>query len=286
MSLKFSRFSLRLHLGAYTRQQAAGYSFCNGYFSGQLRPGAIGDCQALVASLFSEALFVLRELHVLSLLELLSHLLDLGGVNGSLLGSEDGRLNEGECSFTKKLDMFVDLLGQLSEEPDERLLELVIALGRDVVVLQRLLTVESDLLGLDLAIFHIDLVADEADGDIIADAHQILVPLGHVLIGDSRGDIEHYDATLASNVVAVTQTTELLLTRGIPDVELDKALVRVERHGAHLDTNGGVVLLLELTSLVTLYEGGLANATIADEDELELSNGSSRFHVCVAVTNY
>ena len=32
--------------------------------------------------------------------------------------------------------------------------------------------------------------------------------------------------------------------------------------------------------------GGLANATIADEDELELSNGSSRFHVCVAVTNY
>ena len=42
----------------------------------------IGICQAHVAYLLSEAFFVLGKLHVLSLLELLSHLLDLGGVNG------------------------------------------------------------------------------------------------------------------------------------------------------------------------------------------------------------
>lgn len=61
-----------------------------------------------MASLLSEALFVLRQFHVLSLLELLSHLLDLGGIDGSLLGSEDGRLNESELRFTKKVRSFLN----------------------------------------------------------------------------------------------------------------------------------------------------------------------------------
>ena len=77
------------------------------------------------------------------------------------------------------------LLGESSEEPDEGLLELIIALGGDIVVLQTLLAVEGNLLGLHLAIFHVDLVANEADGNIIADSDEILVPLGHVLVGDS-----------------------------------------------------------------------------------------------------
>ena len=63
-----------------------------------------------MASLLSEALFVLRQLHVLSLLELLSHLLDLVGVDGSLLGSEDGCLDESELGLTKKLDGHVTYL--------------------------------------------------------------------------------------------------------------------------------------------------------------------------------
>ena len=53
---------------------------------------------------------------------------------------------------------------------------------------------ESDLLSLDFAIFHIDLVAYQADWDNIANTSEILVPLGDILIGDSRGDIEHDDA--------------------------------------------------------------------------------------------
>ena len=169
------------------------------------------------------------------------------------------------------------LLGESSEEPDEGLLELIIALGRDVVVLQALLAVERDLLGLHLAIFHVDLVADEADGNIIANTNQVLVPLGNVLVGDTRGHIEHNDAALAADVVAVTEATELLLTGGIPNVELDLTLGRIEGHGAHLDTDGGVVLLLKLSGLMSLDEGGLADTAVTNEHELELRHSSFHF---------
>lgn len=51
------------------------------------------------------------------------------------------------------------------------------------------------------------------------------MPVGDVLVGDTRGNIKHNDTALAVNVVAVAQATELLLTGGIPDVELDLTVV-------------------------------------------------------------
>lgn len=78
-----------------------------------------------------------------------------------------------------------DLPDESSEEPDEGLLELVVGLGRDIVVLEVLLSVEGDLLGLDLSVLNVDLVSNKNDGDVLADSHEILVPLGYVLIGDS-----------------------------------------------------------------------------------------------------
>ena len=62
------------------------------------------------------------------------------------------------------------LLDKSSEEPDEWLLELVVALGRNIVVLKILLSVESDLLGLDLSVLDVDLVADKDDGDVLTDS--------------------------------------------------------------------------------------------------------------------
>lgn len=47
------------------------------------------------------------------------------------------------------------------------------------------------------------------------------MPVGDVLVGDTGCDIEHDDTTLAVDVVSVTKTTELLLSCGIPDIELD-----------------------------------------------------------------
>lgn len=51
------------------------------------------------------------------------------------------------------------------------------------------------------------------------------VPVGDVLVGDTGSDIEHDDTALAVDVVTITQATELLLTSGIPDVELNLAVV-------------------------------------------------------------
>ena len=62
---------------------------------------------------------------------------------------------------------------QLSCEPQERLLKVVVGLGRDIVVLQVLLAVEGDGLGLDLALLDVDLVTAENDGDVLADSDQI-----------------------------------------------------------------------------------------------------------------
>ena len=49
----------------------------------------------------------------------------------------------------------------------------------------------------------------------------LTVPVWNVLVGDTRSNIEHDDTALAVDVVAVTETTELLLSSGVPDIELD-----------------------------------------------------------------
>jgi len=51
------------------------------------------------------------------------------------------------------------------------------------------------------------------------------VPVGNVLVGNAGGDVEHDDAALAVDVVSVTKTSKLLLSCGIPDIELDVAQV-------------------------------------------------------------
>ena len=80
---------------------------------------------------------------------------------------------------------------------------------------------ESDGLGLDFALFHVNLVAGQDDGDVLAHADEIAVPVRDVLVGDAGGDVEHDDAALAVDVVPVAQTAKLLLSRRIPDVEHD-----------------------------------------------------------------
>ena len=47
------------------------------------------------------------------------------------------------------------------------------------------------------------------------------MPVGNVLVCDTRGNIEHDDTALSVDVVTITETTELLLTSCVPDVELD-----------------------------------------------------------------
>lgn len=47
------------------------------------------------------------------------------------------------------------------------------------------------------------------------------MPVGNVLVGNAGGNIEHDDTALAVDVITITETAKLLLTGGIPDIELN-----------------------------------------------------------------
>jgi hypothetical protein len=158
---------------------------------------------------------------------------------------------------------------ELAGEPEEGLLEVIVGLGGNIVVLQVLLAVEGDGLGLDLALLHVNLVAAQDNGNVLADTDEITETFWDVLLGDTRVYIKHDDTALAVDVVTVTETTELLLAGGIPHVELDLAEVGGETEGVNFHTKGGHVLLLEFTSQMALDKRGLASATIADKHKLE-----------------
>ena len=55
-------------------------------------------------------------------------------------------------------------------------------------------------------------------------------------------------------------------------------MVGVEGDGADLDSLGGDVLFLELSSDMPLDKGSLADTPIADENDLKLSNGLDCLH--------
>ena len=102
------------------------------------------------------------------------------------------------------------------------------------------------------------------------------MPVRNVLVGDTGCYVEHDDTALPVNIVSVTKTSKLLLTSGIPDIELDVAQVlagslvsfsrgrfgkahRAKSQRMDLNTKGGDVLLLELSGQMTLDERGLSS---------------------------
>jgi hypothetical protein len=58
-------------------------------------------------------------------------------------------------------------------QPKEGLLEVVVGLGRNIVVLEILLSVESDCLGLHFSLLDINLVATQNDRNVFADTDEI-----------------------------------------------------------------------------------------------------------------
>jgi hypothetical protein len=129
------------------------------------------------------------------------------------------------------------------------------------------------------------------------------VPVGDVLVGDARRHVEHDDAALAVDVVAIAQTAKLLLAGRVPDVELDGAEVlraSVWRSAAEGRTYGGeaervhldkgrlrAVLACRLSrvraraSAQTAEETHLSSAAVADKHQLEGGNVAGSFsHGC------
>ena len=60
---------------------------------------------------------------------------------------------------------------QLSSQPQERFFEVVVGLCADVKVLQVLFAVEGDCFGFDFAVFDVDFIATEDDGDVFANSN-------------------------------------------------------------------------------------------------------------------
>lgn len=114
---------------------------------------------------------------------------------------------------------------------------------------------ESDVSGLDLSLLpslvffslsnrdatdlDIDLVSTKDDRNVLTNPLQISVPVRNVLVGDSGSDIKHDDTTLSLDVITISETTEFLLSSGIPNVEADGTEVGVESQWVDLDTEGG-----------------------------------------------
>lgn len=102
-------------------------------------------------------------------------------------------------SLKISIKIWIWILDKSSQKPNEGLFKLVVALSTDVVVLQVLLSVESDLLSLDFSVLHINFVSDQNNGNSLTDSHKVFVPLGHILVGDSRADIEHDNTAMSSD---------------------------------------------------------------------------------------
>ena len=100
-----------------------------------------------------------------------AYLLDLLLVHGDLRRAQGGHGHKVQ----------VRLATQLSRQPQERLLEVVVALGADVVVLQVLLAVECDVLSLDLAILDVNLPGSESNEARDGQVEHALLP--HSTIG-------------------------------------------------------------------------------------------------------
>lgn len=67
----------------------------------------------------------------------------------------------------------------------------------------------------------VDFVSAQNNGNVLANTLDITMPIRHVLVRDTRSDIEHDNTTLALDVVSITETTKLLLSSCVPDVEAD-----------------------------------------------------------------
>lgn len=134
---------------------------------------------------------------------------------------------------------------------------------------------------LRLTHLYVDFVTAQDNGDVLANALEITVPVGDVLVRDTGGHVEHDDTALALDVVAVPETTKLLLTRGIPDIEADRAKVGGERERVHFDTEGGCIQWWRDQSLRTKNLGQQRDSSTyrCTSSRIHPSNDASRLRI-------
>lgn len=62
---------------------------------------------------------------------------------------------------------------ELSRQPQERLLKVVVGLSRDIVILEVLLSMKCNGLRLDFTLLHINLISAENDGHLFTDSNEV-----------------------------------------------------------------------------------------------------------------
>lgn len=136
-----------------------------------------------------KTIILIRKRHGRSLPHLVLHLAHLGFVDLNLWWYEGGGLDEVERGIAD----------ELAGNPQERLFEVVVTLCAELVVLEGLFPMEGDSLGLDLAIFDVDLVTTQNNRDILTDTNKIAMPLRHVLVRHTTSDVKHDDSCITLN---------------------------------------------------------------------------------------
>ena len=69
------------------------------------------------------------------------------------------------------------------------------------------------------------------------------MPIGDILVCNARRDVKHDNATLALDVITITETTKFFLPGSIPNIKDDCAVVGGEGQGVDFNTKGGCVIV-------------------------------------------
>mmetsp|Transcript_12456 Transcript_12456/g.24882 ORF Transcript_12456/g.24882 Transcript_12456/m.24882 type:complete len:155 (-) Transcript_12456:59-523(-) len=106
------------------------------------------------------------------------------------------------------------------------------------------------------------------------------MPVGHIFVRDTRGNVKHDDGTLALDVVSIAQSPKFLLPGGVPHVEFNGSTICVEDEGVDLYSQGGHIFFLKLSGQVPLDESCFSNSSVSDEDQLKFWHFLLRSHGC------
>lgn len=113
----------------------------------------------------------------------------------------------------------------------------------------------------------IALVSYQHDDDVrVRMIPQLLQPPRHILVRLMLADIVDEQGTDSSSVVGRCDGSVSFLTRGIPDLCLDRLRIDLNRSGCELYTDGGLGVKVELIACESTQEIGFTNSGVSDQD--------------------
>jgi len=139
-------------------------------------------------------------------------------VHHNFLGFKGKCLNQVEIGITR----------QSPQNPKERLLVLIVRFSGNVEILQVAFAVEGDLSRLNFSVLLINFVSYKHDRNVITDASEVLVPLGHIFVSDSGCHIKHNNGSVSTNVISLAEPSKLLLACRVPDIQFDGSMIGIK----------------------------------------------------------